>query len=297
MGGDNGETDNTIRFAPYLEAAHKDMLNDNGTDTLNISVFDAMNAAFNKSPYGGTTVLVPENAFFGLGYGISDFPSLYDMFGKFLAGLDIHNLWEQTYNGIINSAPLQAVISTHAQRLDDDLEQSVYPRFEAGMRNINAIHSTAFAVGRAIIEDTRIRELNSFIGKLELGAFETSIKMWGAHLDWNRSVVSIYSDFVQTYYGVTQIANEYNAAMSAKHTTFNLDIFDYGRSIIGALNGAPAAKGPGASARPSPLAKGISGAAAGAATGAYIGSAFSPVGTAIGAVIGGVIGFAAGYFL
>lgn len=287
-GGESGETDNTIRFAPYLEAAHQDMLNDNGSDTLNISVVDAMNAAFNDSPYGGTTVLVPENAFFGLGYGISDFPSLYDMFGKFMAGLDVHTLWEQTYNGIINSAPLQTVISSHAQRLDDDLEQSVYPRFEAGMRNINAIHSTAFAVGRAIIEDTRIRELNSFIGKLELGAFETSIKMWGAHLDWNKSVVTIYAEIVRLYYGISKDSNEYNATMAAKHTTFNLDIFDYGRAILGALNGSPAATGPGDKQAPSQLTKGLSGAVAGASAGSYFGW--------IGAAVGGVLGFAAGYF-
>lgn len=294
--GSSEPPDTTIKYAPYLQSAHQDALNDNGSDTLNISLFDAMNAAFNDSPYGGTTVLVPEHAFFGLGYGISDFPSIYDMFGKFMAGLDVHKLWEQTYNGIITSAPLQTVISSHAQRLDDDLEQSVYPRFEAGMRNIGAINSTAFAVGRAIIEDTRIRELNSFIGKLELGAFETSIKMWSSHLDWNRSVVAIYEEIAQMYYGVTQVANEYNAAMAAKHTTFNLDLFEYARAMLGALGGTAAATGPGASARPSPIAKGIAGGMSGAMMGASVGSAYAGVGAVPGAIIGGILGFAAGYF-
>lgn len=287
-GGSEGPTDNTVRFAPYLENAHGELLNDNGSDTADLSLIDALNAAFGGSPFGSAPTLNPDDAFFGSGYSVTSFPSLYDMFGRFMAGLDLHVLWEQTYNGIITSAPLGTLIASHAERLDDDVEQRVIPRFEAGMRNIGAIHSTAFAMGRALIEETRIREFNNFVAKLELGAFETSIRMWQAHLDWNKNVTVIYSEMIRLYYGTRQGASEHNAAMDAKHVTFDLDLFEYARAMLGALSGSPAAVGPGDKGKSSPLASGIAGGVAGAAAG----SSFGPW----GAAIGGVIGFAAGFF-
>lgn len=289
-GDESGTSDNTVRFAEYLELFHKDILNDQGADWPNLSVVDALNAAFGQSPYGAAPTLSPAEGLFGSGYSLGDFPSLYDMFGKFMAGLDVHNLWTQTYNGILASSPLDEAIASHAETLDDDYEQKVLPRFEAGMRDIGAIHSSAYATGKAILEDTRVRLLNDFAAKLRLGAFEMAGKMWQTHLDWNKQVVAIYYEMLRLAQGLQKDANEHNTMMDAKHATFDLDLFEYARAMMGALTGSPAAVGPGDKQGPSQLTKGISGALSGAAAGGS-----TPAGW-WGAAAGAVIGFAAGYF-
>jgi hypothetical protein len=289
-GSDSGSTDNTVRFAPYLELFHKDVLNDQGADWPDKSLTDALNAAFGGSPYGAAPSLTPAEGLYGTGYDLADFPSLYDMFGKFMAGLDIHTLWEQTFNGVIDSSPFDEAIASQAETLDDDLEQRVLPAFEAGMRDIGAIHSSAFATGRSIIYDTRVRAINDFSAKLRLAAVDAANKIWGGHLEWNKQVVTVYYEMLRLAQGLQKDANEHNTSMDAKHVTFDLDLFDYARAMIGALAGSPAAVGPGdKQAGPSQLTKGLSGAVAGAAAGGSYGGWW-------GAAVGGVLGFAAGYF-
>jgi hypothetical protein len=294
-GGEASESDSTVHFAEYLETFHSDVLNDQGSDWPNISLTDALNAAFGRSPFS-VAYLYPDIGTYGSGYTTASFPSLFDMFGKFMAGLDLHSLWEKSYNAMIASSPIGAVINSQAEKLDDDIEQRVMPRYENGMRDIGAIHSSAFAVGRSIIEDTRIRSINDFSAKLQLGILESSTSLWAKHLDWNGSVISTYAELQRIGQALHIEADQHNTTMASKNLTWDLDLFDYARALMGALNGAPAAVDPASKGGPSPLTKGISGGLAGAAAGAYVGSVVPGLGTAVGAVIGGVVGFAAGYF-
>src|SRR4030043_881835 len=115
MGGGKGDskTENTIRYAPYLEAIHQAFLAEIGT---------AATTAAANSPYVGYTDLDFEDAFYGAGFVISSFPSLYDMFGKFMAGLDVEVLYDGTFEDLINGAVVSNMISQEADILSDDLE-------------------------------------------------------------------------------------------------------------------------------------------------------------------------------
>ena len=106
--GKSDELETTIRYAPYLEAAHSQLLNHGGVDVPDMSFIDALNSALGASPYHLYDQVDPDRGFFGVDtedpsiiYEIGMFPSMWDMFGKFMGGLDVHALWGQIYEDVI----------------------------------------------------------------------------------------------------------------------------------------------------------------------------------------------------
>lgn len=301
MGGSGGGSkDNTIRYSPYLEAAHSVILNHDGVDVPDLSVVSAMNAAWGNSPYGGGIEFDLDNQFFGIkdadtgeSYVLTDFPSLWDMFGKFIAGLDVHNLFLQTYNGLADSAEVDNAVNAQAAMLDDDVESKVLPRFHAGMRNINSVQSSSFAVGRMLIEDTRIKVLNKFASELRLKIWDVSTDMWKAHLNWNSSVIATYSTMYKLYHSTQVDVDAHVMDRAGKDVMFDLEVFRYYRDMLSIISGADASASP---AGLSQTQKALSGTIGGAAAGASVGSAVM-AGTATGATSGGIWGAAIGAVL
>jgi len=79
-GGGGGNSEQTIRYAGYIEKKHKAFLDE---------IVTRRTAAIDASPFANITPVAIDAAFLGVGFVIADFPSLYDMYGKFMAGLDI----------------------------------------------------------------------------------------------------------------------------------------------------------------------------------------------------------------
>lgn len=297
MGGsdDSGNSTSTMHYAEFWENALSDMLNHSGEDSIDKSVYQAINDALGGSPYGGGVFLDPAVGYFGSGYGLGDFPSLFDMYGKFMAGVDVHTLWEQTYAGLTSSPAVGGVIAAEGNRLSDDYEQVQYPRLHAGLRDIGAVHSSAFAMGRALLEFSRSRNLEDFSAKTQLALLDTSTKMWGPHLDWNRAVVESYHALQQGFQSNQREANSQNMEFAAKDGLWDLSLYEYGRAVLGAISGADGtSENP--LAEPSQVQKSVAGAASGAAIGGALAGASSgtvsgPVGIAIGAVLGLAMSF------
>lgn len=287
-GGSSG--DNTVHYAPYWEAAHGAILNGGGGDSPGHSVIDAFNSAYGRSPYGDSVELNIRDAFFTESYVIQDFPSLWDMFGKFMAGLDIHLLWQQTFDNVSTSPEINNAVTAQATYLDDDIETNVLPRFHAGMRNINAVQSSAFASGRALIEDSRVKAINKFASEIRLRALDISADMWKAHLRWNEAVINSYSNMFKLYYALELDVDKHNLDMRVRDELFDLGLFEYVRAMLGVVSGAqgtvdPGSSGPGGV---SGTASAVSGALGGAATG------FASGGLP-GGIIGGVLGLASSF--
>jgi hypothetical protein len=78
---------------------------------------------------------------------------------------------------------IAAATSAYGDRLDDRITSEVLPRFEAGMRDINAVQSSAFVIGRAIIEGMADRDVANFDADLTYKAFLQRDNMLGqAHM-------------------------------------------------------------------------------------------------------------------
>lgn len=280
MGGGGkggGSGDNEVRFAPYLEDAHQYYLN------AFKSVFLATKG---QSPYGDYEQIEYDPGFFGGAYNISSFPSLWDMFGKFMAGLDVHVLWSQIYSDLVEGPEVANAINAQSALSLDEIDTNVMPKFLAGMRDINHVQGTAFVIGKAIILDGHVKAINKFASQIRIAALTLSSEQWGRHLDWNKTVISTYSEMFKLYYASRIDIDRVNLEYRAKDEMWDINLFDNARAILGALTGSPATT---SGNEPSQTQRAIGGAMTGAAAGWMTGGA-------AGAAIGGLIGLASSFF-
>jgi len=263
-GGGGGDSQNTVRYAPYIEAKHTAFLN---------TVAASRIAVIDDSPFDGYTDIEVDDAFFGAGYLISSFPSLYDMYGKFMAGLDIESLWDQIFEDTVNSSVATDLVSAEAALMDDDIDTNVIPRLQTGMRNINAVMSSSFVVGKAIVEDARVKSLSKFSAGSKFSLIPIASARWSTHPEWNKSVVGLYSEMLKFYFSAKTDIDEVNYSMAVKDRLWPFTVLDFERAAIAALQGAVNSKTDVAGA--STTAKVLSGALSGAAMGALVGSSFN----------------------
>ena len=110
------------------------------------------------------------------------------------ASTDISTAWEvptpdaaSDISSMDVDGDVDDAVSAFADVLDAQLDADVYPRFEAGMRDINAVVSSAFAVGRANIEEGRNKQVADYDGKLRYQAtFNQHNKEMDAHIQADR---------------------------------------------------------------------------------------------------------------
>jgi len=282
-GGGGGDQRTEIRYAPYIEAHHADFLN---------VVQSSRKAVINDSPFASYTDIEVDDAFFGAGYLISSFPSLYDMYGKFMAGLDIEVLFTQEFEDTVNSPVVGDLVAAHSAMMDDDIEINSLPRFQAGMRDINSVMSSSFVVGKAVIEDARTKALSLFGADLKYRLIPIAVDRWKTHLEWNKNVVGVYAEIMKFYFSAKTDVDETNYAMAAKNKLWPFTVLDFERAALGALQGAVNEKKDVAGA--STTAKVLSGALSGAAMGAMVGSAWNTPAVAATATAPAVPASAAG---
>lgn len=278
-GGSSGKQTNTIRYADYIESQHKDFLN---------KVAESRDLIINDSPFAGYVDVEYLPGFFGIGFTIASFPSLYDMFGKFMAGLDVDALFDQILDQSINSSVIDDRVSVHGVDLEDDIEQNAMPRFTTGMRDINAVVSSSFIIGRALMETQRTKAISKYDAELRAAMLPLATTRWQAHLEWNKSVVNTYAEIMKLYFSVAMDIDNHNYTMAAKDKLWPFTVLDYERACLGALQGATKASQDVAGA--STAQKAIGGAMTGAAAGMMVSG-----GNPIGGVIGGVLGLASAF--
>jgi hypothetical protein len=291
-GGGGGDSQTTIRYAGYVESQHANFL---------ATVMAHRNSTIALSPFASYTDIEVDSAFFGTGYLISSFPSLYDMYGKFMAGLDVESLWSQIFEGTVNSPEVSSLVVAEGALLDDDIETNSIPRLQTGMRDINAVMGSSYVIGRAIIEDARVKSIAKYSAELKYHLIPVASSRWSTHLEWNKGVVGVYAEIMKLYYSTKIDVDEINYSMVAKHRLWPFTVLDFERAALGALQGAINSKTDVAGA--STASKVIGGALSGAAMGAMVGSNFntaattttaaSSAGTVYGAGIGAALGIAA----
>lgn len=244
---------------------------------------------YNDSPWQGYPAMDLDNAFFGLGFSLSSFPSLYDMYGKFMAGLDVDALYNQLFLDTTTGPLITNLVAEQAVELADDVEQNILPRFETGMRDINAVMSSTYIVGKALIEAARIKALSKFDAELRYKLIPEVGARWGGHLNWNKNVVEMYGHVLKLYISSKIDTDSQFMEFRAKDYMWNWTLFDNYRLAIGATAGGSRVTTD-ALGGTTQTQKALGGAMTGAAIGTEINAGW---GTAIGAVVGA----AAGYFM
>lgn len=276
-GSSSGKQTTIVRYAPYVEKVHEVIVklgSQYRETTIGASPFDE----WPEIPF--------DVAFFGTGYILSDYPALYDMFGKFMAGLDVDILYSQIFEDTVNSTVVRNVIRAERALVDDDIETTVIPRFETGMRDTNSVLSSTFIIGKAVIEDAILKSMSKFSAQLRASLLPLVIQRWQGHLEWNKGVISTYSEIMKLLF-VSKIAvDEQNLELKVKNLLWPFTILELEKGLLSVPSSATktTVKGQAESSKAMGI---LSGAASGAAIGAQIGQGW---GAAIGGVVGGIAG-------
>ena len=286
MGKKSKDSSGRVHFPEYLEDRHWQYIDRVKEDVERVKLL---------SPYAEYEDIDIDTAFFGAGYVLSSFPSLYDMYGKFMAGLDIEYLFNQAFTDTTDGTIIRNLVSEQASILSSDIANEAIPRYEVGMRDINAVVSGTFVIGKAMLERKRIQEISRFDSEVRYKMIPVAVERWKAHLSWNRQVVTTYAEILKFYFTAVLDVDGYNYEMHAKDLLWPFTVYDFERLALGAVSGGGGGGGVGV-AGASRGAKVIGGAMSGASAGAMVGSAVPGIGTAIGAGVGGVLGFASGFF-
>src|SRR4030067_100126 len=283
-GGGGGDTKTEIRYAKYVEEAHKTFL-----DRIETNVA----LVVNDSPFTGYADIAYADAFFGAGFVISSFPSLYDMYGKFVAGLDVDVLFTQILDDSINNVAINNRVSQHAIELEDDIVQNATPRFVTGMRDINSVISSSFIVGKAMMEVARTKALSNYDAGLRHAMLPIAVSRWSTHLDWNKSTVISFAEIMKLYFSAAMDLDNHNYSMHSKDKLWPFTVLDFQRAALGPLQGESKTTTDVGGA--STAQKALGGALTGAAAGAMAGRVFPGVGFVVGGVVGGVVGAASAF--
>ena len=225
------------------------------------------------TPYDNYEDVTVDEAFFGTGYLIDSFPSLYDMYGKFMAGLDVDTLWTQTMADTVENPAVNNLIAAEADLMDDDIETNSVPRLQTGMRDINSVMSSSFVIGKSVIEDGRVKAIAKFAADIKYRLIQIASGRWTTHLEWNQRVVGVYAELMKFYFSSKADVDEINTTFAVKKALWPFTVLDFYRANVAAMQGATVQKKDVAGA--STTQKILSGALSGAAMGAQVGSAWN----------------------
>jgi len=283
MGGSSssGNTSKTKRYAPYIENRHSVMLADVASNRA---------AVIDLSPWAAFPEYDAEDAFFAEGWLLANFPTLYEMFGKFMAGLDIEALWSAIFERMYEQGETNNVVSSESSLSRDSIKVTE-ANFMLQMRELNAVESSSFVIGRAQIERNWLKDLAKLSADLKYDIIVTAENTYTSSLNWKKQVIDTYASTIKLYYLATIQSMEENFKAKTRDALWGMEVLDFERSALGAYNPLSYYTKMGVRKR-STLSKTLL-VLSYTATGASIGSSILPGwGTAIGAVIGFVVGLA-----
>ena len=293
-GGGSGAVD----YPDYMKTVHQDWLEGAASSRLTTENITAvMASAIGASPFSGEVAYDPDTELDKADTALAGFNTVIDALS--------HNTdWATTIAAVIAAIDASVIttsyinedVAEYAEVLDDQVESQTLPRFEAGMSDINAVISSSFTLGRAVIEGFRNRDVAKHASglRLQLSAQrnDMTVKSTASVLYMLMERVKfegMYAQLMSDAKRIRVIAQkeqvDQDLAIAEADARWDLEVFQYGANVLAGIGGgttqtAPAGMSKGQSA--------LSGAAAGAAMGAQSGTW---MGVGIGAVVGGVAGY------
>lgn len=344
MGGSSGGGGSgKIGYPDYVEAVHYDWLNSSGAGVvIDDSMVEVMNAALGASPFAAAVAYDPDADITEITDGLTD---LETIIATFAAASYVDTLVDAVINSpsatipsAVTEADITADVAAHEAQLedlkDDRLTGNVLPRFEAGMRDINAVLSSAFVLGRALIEteaDQEVtREASLHGSRLRIATKPTSAQV--AELDLKKDALQlqesqlelskneielrkdememkeatqavefqrVLSQLIVEAYRIKIVAKKEEADVNVEYDVadarWDLEVFQYGANLLAAPGGGTAVPTGKKTTAGSVIGGGLSGAAAGAMAGGMMGGPILGLpGAAFGAIAGGLFGIGAG---
>lgn len=279
-GGGTQKTKYSVRFAPYLESAHSRFMTD---------VFAFGDVAVLDSPFVGYEDVETDEPFFGVGLAVSSFASLFDMFGKHMAGLDIEEVFESAAKKLWNKTEISEDVQAEIDLVDLNFESETLPAFKLKMRELNAVNSSSFVVESANIERARTKSIEAIKSNSIFNMLYPPLSEYARKLNWEKSVVTDYAQIMKKYFMTKQSNDLRNSSFTARNTLWPFSIYDFERAAL-----FPFRRQMNYEKTPKRVRSTVSGVLlvlSDTVTGAYIGF---QCGGYVGAIVGAVVGFIVG---
>lgn len=280
-----GSASGTIDYPSYMKNMHEILLNTAYT------IYQA--EATQSSPYS-TWVAVDPNHVFGLAGGWYNPTQAMD---------DVRSFnFATTLNSIASAITaftdgITTATNAHAAVLDTRLTSDIVPRYEGGMRDIGAVSSSAFPIGRAIIESTHDAYVADFDAQQRARKLEKTWDLAGqftlATLDRLRLVAALATEIGRLYVAASHEYSVTAVNMLVRDRAWDSEVLQRAANILASISGSAVSKND--SVGGSALGGALSGALAGAALGATVASPLG-IGAPVAAAAGGALGLIGGLF-
>ena len=337
MCGGGGSGGSVTTVPTYIKDRHKEWLDD---------IYEDMERVALDNPYSSATAYDPSvltdgmlaalNAFCGAMTGFHDasldadkVADVYDAMYSYITGT-VPQTDYATYITAITTAldtvyedatELAASATAYSNQLQADIEATVIPKFEAGMRDANAVMSSSFVIGEALIYAEKNRNVAKYTADLKLAShtarsdaiskagilmLDEKVKIASLYLalakgysdfyiqgiDFKKQLTSIVLDTMRIVIIAKKEQIDENLKIDRAEALWKIEMYKYSGSLLGAYQGTYSVQeGPSKTGMGTALGGMMSGAAAGAMIGAPTG-----IGAPVGAAIGGLIGLAGGMF-
>jgi hypothetical protein len=240
-----GSSESTVRWAPYVEAAHIELIENYQTYRTWALVPDPIKGLYNwdysggliSSPFRDFVPLDIEDIFFGTGLDVSSIDPIYDKYDQLITQLDLNASFNAIFADTVNGTVIDNLVSAQATKLSDDLEQVAYPRFECGLRDINSVISTSFTMGRAVMEQGRTKALAAYDAELRYRLLPLVVERWKATIDWNKLSFDEYVNTLKFYVTLKDELDSHTMEIRAKNSLWVFTILEYERGVAAALAG------------------------------------------------------------
>jgi hypothetical protein len=294
-----------VDYPGYMQAVHAYWLDGTaGTVGTTSGLTHIINDAVTTNPFTGLTGYDPGTAVTAMAAAITTFQAI-------ITAMNGHTDYD-TYQAaavaqidatIAPDAYILARVSAHALGLDTEISTKVYPRFESGMRDINAVMSSAFTIGKAIIEMDRNDKVDKFMadlryqadnkrGDLIQAATSEMIRIYLQKVEFSRAIAALTIDELRLAIAAQQDYKTETKALAADLGRWPLEMYKYGGNMLAGIGGGTTGSVPTDGNKTARIiGSGLSGAAAGAMIGSAIGG---DSGGGWGALVGGLAGMLAG---
>jgi hypothetical protein len=293
----------SVTYPTHMTNAHAEWLSSDDADHVTKSMVDLVNAAHANSgnPYyndSGSTIKVafdPDTRLAAMATQLSSFST-------HLGNIDPDGNID-TYLGavadaidaeVIDSTYVTNDIASFAAVLDDQIETVVLPKFQAGLRDVNAVCSSAFMIGEAILWGMRDRDVAKYgtdlRTKLAIQRADAVYQLTKQIMNMDISIADLYRTLLHykveiERMGIAAQKEEHDASMAidVAYEKWNFDVYTYAANLLGAI-GAGTYLPNVSDSGPSTTQSAIGGALAGAALGMSVSDNWQ--GAAIGAALG-----------
>lgn len=241
-----GGASGAVTHSAYLEAIHSDWMNNTGVDKIEKSMTEVMDSALGSSPWTGQTAYDPD-------VDIAAYEAELALFKALIGGLSDTADWATLYAqaDLTLSGPAEAAIIADAAAfeaiLDNDILVNTLPRFRRGMQDINAVQSSAFVLGEAVIEGFKTREvakhtsiLRLDVNARKLTAVEHMVQMMGRRIAWHEGYGKTVIEASRIKLVAKKEEADKNLLIDVADAKWDLEVFQHGGNLLASIGGGTA---------------------------------------------------------